>query len=42
MCFDHPVAAFRNLLVAMVSGGRLVFVAWQAAPLNEWFCCRCP
>ena len=35
MFCDDPVAAFRNLLVAMVSGG-LVFVAWQAAPLNEW------
>lgn len=36
MFFDDPVTAFRNLLGATVPGGRLAFVAWQAAPLNEW------
>jgi ubiquinone/menaquinone biosynthesis C-methylase UbiE len=36
MFFDDPVAAFRNLLAATRPGGRLAFVAWQAAPLNEW------
>jgi hypothetical protein len=36
MFFDDPVAAFRNLRSAMAPGGRLSFVAWQAAPLNDW------
>jgi ubiquinone/menaquinone biosynthesis C-methylase UbiE len=36
MFFDDPVGAFRNLLAATRPGGRLVFVAWQAPPLNEW------
>jgi SAM-dependent methyltransferase len=36
MFFADPVAAFANLLQATVPGGRLAFVAWQAAPLNEW------
>ena len=30
------VAAFANLLATTTPGGRLAFVAWQAAPLNEW------
>jgi SAM-dependent methyltransferase len=36
MFFDDPVAAFANLHRATAPGGRLSFVAWQAAPLNEW------
>jgi SAM-dependent methyltransferase len=36
MFFDDPVAAFANLRAATAPGGRLAFVAWQAAPLNEW------
>jgi len=36
MFFADPVAAFANLLAATASGGRLAFLAWQAAPLNEW------
>jgi SAM-dependent methyltransferase len=36
MFFDDPVAAFANLFSATAPGGRLAFVAWQAAPLNEW------
>ena len=36
MFFDDPVAAFSNLRSAAATGGRLAFVAWQAAPLNEW------
>lgn len=36
MFFDDSVAAFTNLRRATRSGGRLAFVAWQAAPLNAW------
>ena len=36
MFFADPVAAFRNLRSATTPGGRLAFVCWQAAPLNEW------
>lgn len=36
MFFDDPVDAFANLRAATATGGRLCFVAWQAAPLNEW------
>jgi SAM-dependent methyltransferase len=36
MFFDDPVAAFSNLRSATAADGRLAFVAWQAAPLNEW------
>lgn len=36
MFFDDPVAAFANLRSATTPTGRLAFVAWQAAPLNEW------
>lgn len=36
MFFSDPVAAFTNLRGATVPGGRLAFVCWQPAPLNEW------
>lgn len=36
MFFADPVGAFGNLLAATAPGGRLAFVAWQAAPSNEW------
>ena len=36
MFFADPVAAFTNLLGAVVPGGRLAFVCWQPAPGNEW------
>jgi SAM-dependent methyltransferase len=36
MFFDDPATAFRNLRSAGNPSGRLAFVAWQAAPLNEW------
>ena len=36
MFFADPVAAFANLLAATRPGGRLAFVCWQPAPLNEW------
>lgn len=36
MFFDHPVAAFTNLRVALRPGGRLGFVCWQDAAANEW------
>ena len=36
MFFDDPVAAFANLRGTTARSGRLAFVAWQAAPLNEW------
>lgn len=36
MFFADPVEAFTNLLAATAPGGRLAFVAWQAAPYNEW------
>jgi SAM-dependent methyltransferase len=36
MFFADPVAAFRNLRAATAVGGRLAFVCWQAAPVNEW------
>jgi SAM-dependent methyltransferase len=36
MFFADPVAAFANLLAATAPGGRLAFLAWQAAPFNEW------
>ena len=36
MFFADPGAALANLLAAVVPGGRLAFVCWQAAPLNEW------
>lgn len=36
MFFADPVAAFRNLARATRPGGRLAFVAWQPAVVNEW------
>lgn len=36
MFFDEPVAAFTNLRRALVPGGRLVSVSWQALEVNEW------
>jgi SAM-dependent methyltransferase len=36
MFFADPIAAFANLLAATAPGGRLAFVAWQAATSNEW------
>jgi SAM-dependent methyltransferase len=36
MFFEDPVSAFANLQAATMPGGRLAFVAWQPAPLNEW------
>jgi SAM-dependent methyltransferase len=36
MFFADPVSAFANLQATTRPGGRLAFVAWQPAPLNEW------
>ncbi|MGZ6791387.1 MAG: class I SAM-dependent methyltransferase [Mycobacteriales bacterium] len=36
MFFADPVAAFGNLAHATRPGGRLAFVAWQPAVVNEW------
>lgn len=36
MFFADPVAAFVNLARALVPGGRLAFVCWQAMAANEW------
>jgi SAM-dependent methyltransferase len=36
MFFDDPVAAFGNLLGALVPGGRLAFACWQPLPKNPW------
>ena len=36
MFFADPIAAFANLHAATAPGGRLAFVCWQPAPLNEW------
>jgi SAM-dependent methyltransferase len=36
MFFADPVAAFRNLARALVPGGRLAFLCWQAIPRNPW------
>jgi SAM-dependent methyltransferase len=36
MFFADPPAAFANLRRALVPGGRLSFVCWQAAPRNQW------
>jgi SAM-dependent methyltransferase len=37
MFFADPVAAFTNIGRAMVGGGRLVLLVWQALEANEWF-----
>jgi SAM-dependent methyltransferase len=37
MFFDDPVAAFRNLRLALRPGGRICFVAWGEAAANPWF-----
>lgn len=36
MFFPDPVAAFRNVQAALVSGGRLGFVCWQPIDRNPW------
>jgi SAM-dependent methyltransferase len=36
MFFGDLIAAFANIGHAMVRGGRLVLVAWQPLPANEW------
>jgi SAM-dependent methyltransferase len=36
MFFDDAEAAFRNVRRALVDGGRLVFVCWQALAANDW------
>jgi ubiquinone/menaquinone biosynthesis C-methylase UbiE len=36
MFFADPIAAFRNLRTALVPGGRLIMMVWQAHELNEW------
>ncbi len=36
MFFDDPVAAFKNLRLALRSGGRIAFICWQPAEDNEW------
>ncbi|MFL6618559.1 MAG: class I SAM-dependent methyltransferase [Povalibacter sp.] len=36
MFFRDPLAAFRNICSALVPGGRLVMMVWQAHAVNEW------
>jgi SAM-dependent methyltransferase len=36
MFFADPTAAFRNLLAALKSGGRLAFVCWRSLAENPW------
>ncbi|MFC5997062.1 class I SAM-dependent methyltransferase [Pseudonocardia hispaniensis] len=36
MFFGDPVAAFTNIARGVRPGGRLVLLAWQPAPRNEW------
>jgi SAM-dependent methyltransferase len=36
MFFADPTAAFTNLARALVPGGRVAFVCWQAATENPW------
>jgi SAM-dependent methyltransferase len=36
MFFANPVAALRNVRMALVPGGRLVMVVWRAKVENEW------
>jgi SAM-dependent methyltransferase len=37
MFFGDPVAAFAHIGRALVPGGRLVLLVWQAPAANEWF-----
>ena len=39
MFFGDPVAAFKNLAVALRPGGRLVLLVWQGIEHNEWIRC---
>lgn len=36
MFFDDPAAAFANVRSALVSGGRIAFLAWRAVSENAW------
>lgn len=36
MFFADPVAAFRHLHAALLPGGRLAFLCWQAVERNDW------
>lgn len=36
MFFSDPVAAFRNILASLKSGGRLAFVCWRSLEENPW------
>lgn len=36
MFFDDPIAAFKNLRLALKSGGRIAFICWQPVEDNEW------
>lgn len=36
MFFADPIAAFANLSTALESGGRMVFMCWQAPAVNPW------
>jgi SAM-dependent methyltransferase len=36
MFFADPKAAFRNLLGALMPGGRLAFACWRSLPENPW------
>jgi len=36
MFFDEPTAAFANIRTALIRGGRLCFVCWQAPRNNPW------
>lgn len=36
MFFEQPVAAFAHLKTALVTGGRVALVAWQAMDKNAW------
>lgn len=37
MFFSDPVAAFKNLSLALRPGGRLSFVSWADVDINPWF-----
>jgi SAM-dependent methyltransferase len=41
MFFADPVAAFTNIGRALRTGGRLVLLAWQELPKNEWLSAFC-